>query len=359
MGGRCTPTPRGPRPHNDKTEHDVHTRSFTWPTRACGGDRCRRLLVATLGLAAAATSAAQARVHARVQAGTLAITGTARADTIGLRLAPGVPTTLQVDVGGDGTADFSFETATFTAITVHARRGADTITGSAGLAELGRLTIHGGRGNDSLLGGDGDDVLLGGRGDDTVNGARGNDTGLLGAGDDRFTWNPGDGDDTVEGQAGNDVLAFNGSNAAERIDVAANGSRVRLFRNVANITMDFDAVERLELNAVGGADAIFVNDLTGTDLETVDIDLSASAGGGDAQAHTVITTGTSRPDRVRVTRSGTRVLTTGLAARTRIAGSEAANDRLQINTLAGNDDVNVATDVADLIRPTVNLGADD
>jgi Ca2+-binding RTX toxin-like protein len=316
-------------------------------------------LAATLGLAAATTSAAPTRVHARVQAGTLEITGTARADKIALRLAPGAPTTLQVDVGGDGTADFNFETATFTAITVQARGGSDTITGSNGLAALGRLTIDGGRGNDSLLGADGDDVLHGGAGNDTVNGASGNDTGLLGAGDDRFTWNPGDGNDTVEGQAGNDVLGFNGANAAELIDVAANGPRVTLFRNVANITIDLDAVERLELNAVGGADAITVNDLTGTDLKATDIDLSASAGGGDAQPDTVITTGTNRPDRVRVTRSGTRVLTTGLAAQTRIAGSEAANDRLQINTLAANDDVNVATDVADLIRPTVDLGADE
>ena len=316
-------------------------------------------LAATLGLAATSTSAASTRVHARVQAGTLEITGTARADNIALRLAPGAPTTLQVDVGGDGTADFSFETATFTAITVAAGNGADTINGSAGLAALGQLTIDGGRGNDTLLGGDGDDVLRGGKGNDTVIGQRGNDTGLLGAGDDRFTWNPGDGDDTVEGQAGNDVLAFNGANIAELIDVAANGPRVKLFRNVANITMDLDAVERLELNALGSPDRITVGDLTGTDLKATDVDLSATAGGGDAAPDAVIVAGTGRADRVRVTRSGTRVLTTGLAAQTRIAGSEAANDSLFINTLAGNDDVNVATDVADLIRPIVDLGPDE
>ena len=106
---------------------------------------------------------------------------------------------LVVDVGGDGTADFSFDTASFTAITVAGRDGADTITGSFGLAALGQLTIDGGRGNDSLLGGDGGDVLRGGPGNDTVIGARGNDTGLLGAGDDRFTWNPGDNDDLDPG----------------------------------------------------------------------------------------------------------------------------------------------------------------
>ena len=133
---------------------------------------------------------------------------------------------------------------------------------------------------------------------------------------------------------------------------------MKLFRNVANITMDLNGVERLELNALGSPDRITVGDLTGTDLKTTDVDLSATAGGGDAEPDAVIVTGT-RADRVRVARSGTRVLTTGLAAQTRIAGSEAANDSLFINTLAGNDDVNVATDVADLIQATVDLGADE
>ena len=56
---------------------------------------------------------------------------------------------------------------------------------------------------------------------------------------------------------------------------------MKLFRDIANINMDFDAVERLELTALGGADTITVGDLTATDLKAADIDLSASAGGGD------------------------------------------------------------------------------
>ena len=317
-------------------------------------------LAATLGLVAEQSSAASTtRVQARVLEGTLQVTGTKRADNIVLRIGLGAPTTLQVDVGADGTADFSFDTATFTAINVKAGRGRDTFSGSAGLAALGQLTVHGGRGNDTLLGGDGDDVLLGGRGKDTVNGSRGNDTGFLGAGSDRFTWNPGDGNDTVEGQAGKDVLGFNGANIAEQMDLAANGSRVRLFRNVAAVTMDLDEVERLELNALGSPDLITVNDLTGTDLKVADVNLAAGAGGGDAQADTVIVKGTPGNDRVRVSRSGAQVLTTGLAAQTRISGSEAANDRLIVNTLAGNDDVTVAPDVVDLIGTIVDLGADE
>ena len=107
---------------------------------------------------------------------------------------------------------------------------------------------------------------------------------LLGAGDDTFIWNPGDGSDTVEGQAGFDTLVFNGANIAENIDISANGGRVRFTRDVANIIMDLNGVEQIDFNALGGADNITVNDLTGTDVTQVNIDLAAHAGGGTATA---------------------------------------------------------------------------
>ena len=86
----------------------------------------------------------------------------------------------------------------------------------------------------------------------------------MGAGDDSFVWNPGDGSDTVEGQSGTDTMVFNGANVSEHIDLSANGSRLELFRDVANITMDTDGVEQVDINALGGADAITVDDLTAT-----------------------------------------------------------------------------------------------
>jgi hypothetical protein len=54
-----------------------------------------------------------------------------------------------------------------------------------------------------------------------------------------------------------------------------------------------------------------------------------------------------------------QVLTTGLAAQTRIVGGEAANDSLRIQTLDGDDEVTVAPDVNDLITPIVDLGANE
>ena len=235
--------------------------------------------------------------------------------------------------------------------------GADTINGQNGIAALTHLSIDGGAGDDTLGGGDGDDTLIGGTGNDLVDGNRGADTALLGAGDDRFQWDPGDGSDTVEGQGGSNALSFNGSNAPENIDVSANGSRVRLFRDVAAITMDVNNIQRLDLRALGGIDAVTVNDMTGTDLNSANVDLGATGGGGDGATDTVTVNATNRADRVRVTRSGSQVLTTGLAAQTTIDGSEGVNDTLRINTLDGRDSVTVDPDAELLITPVIDLGA--
>jgi hypothetical protein len=92
------------------------------------------------------------------------------------------------------------------------------------------------------------------------------------------------GSDTIEGQAGVDHLIFNGAVIAEKIDISANGGRVRFTRDVANITMDLNGVEEITFNAFGGVDTITVNDLTGTDLTTVGIDLANPPGSGPAMA---------------------------------------------------------------------------
>ena len=178
------------------------------------------------------------------------------------------------------------------------RGGNDRIDASLLPASSILLTLDGGAGNDTLIGGAGADVLLGGDGNDTVIGGRGNDVAFLGAGDDSFIWNPGDGSDTVEGQAGLDTMLFNGANIGENIDIAANGERVRFTRDVANITMDLNGVEHIDFNALGGADNIVVNDLSGTDVSQVDLDLAGTLGGtaGDKPGDTVAINGTNGDD---------------------------------------------------------------
>ena len=130
------------------------------------------------------------------------------------------------------------------ALTINGLGGADTIsTRPISVRVEMNLTINGG---------DGDDLIRGSAGDDLVVGGRGNDVSLLGAGNDIFVWNSGDGSDIVEGQAGVDTLLFNGANVSEHIDISANGSRARLTRDVANITMDLNSTETIDVGAKGG-----------------------------------------------------------------------------------------------------------
>jgi Ca2+-binding RTX toxin-like protein len=219
--------------------------------------------------------------------------------------------------------------------------GADNITAGNGLATLTQLTIDGGAGPDTIVGGDGADVLIGGTGRDLVVGGRGNDVAFLGDGSDTFVWNPGDGSDIVEGQNGNDTMLFNGANIAENVTLSANGSRLRFFRDVANITMDVDGVERVAFNALGGADTVTVNDLTGTAVKKVAIDLAnpAGSGTGDASADHVEVFGTNGDDNVRVLSRDGAATVHGLVPIVAIAGAESANDQLAVTTLTGNDTV--------------------
>ncbi|WP_074125096.1 calcium-binding protein [Bradyrhizobium sp. NAS96.2] len=232
---------------------------------------------------------------------------------------------------------FSVDISATENLVVHAGGGNDIITAGNGLSALISLTLDGGDGNDTITGGDGNDLLIGGAGSDIVTGGRGNDTALLGDGDDTYIWNPGDGSDTVDGGAGNDTLQFNGANIAEKIDISANGSRVRLTRDVANVTMDLNSIENINVKALGGADRLTVNDLSGTDVRHVTIDLQASAGGGDGAADTVIVAGSAGADHVTVTESGGRIVVDGLHADVTITGQEAENDTLEIHAGAGND----------------------
>jgi Ca2+-binding RTX toxin-like protein len=178
----------------------------------------------------------------------------------------------------------------------------------------------------------------------------------MGAGDDTFVWNPGDDNDTLEGQDGFDEMVFNGANVAESIDISANGGRVRFFRNIAGVTMDLDDVESTDFRALGGADNIVVNDLSGTDLTEVNTGLAAAGGVGDAQLDNVVVNATNGDDVIFVAGDASGVASIGLAAQVNITGAEAANDRLTINTLAGDDVVDASAMSAGAIQLTVDGG---
>jgi Ca2+-binding RTX toxin-like protein len=236
-------------------------------------------------------------------------------------------------------------------LTINALGGADVVDATALQVDgVQQLAVNGGLGADNIFGSEGSDIF---------NGGDGNDVALMGGGDDVFLWNPGDDNDTLEGQSGNDRMIFNGANIGENIDISANGGRVLFFRNIANVVMDLNDVEAIDFNALGGADNIVVNDLIGTDITEVNVNLAASGGVGDGQPDNVIVNGTDGDDVIVVTgdASGTSVF--GLPAQINITGAEPANDRLTVNALAGDDVVEASGLAATAIALTANGGAND
>jgi hypothetical protein len=280
--------------------------------------------------------------HVKLRHGELKVRGTRGDDSIALRLKAGDPSILQVDLNDDGSAEANVRRAQVHRIVVRARGGDDHIRideSNGVFTDTIPTTLDGGNGNDTIAGGSGAETLLGDDGDDTIDGNRGNDTAFMGEGDDTFIWDPGDGSDVVEGQDGADAMRFNGANVAEKFDLSANGNRLRFFRDIGNITMDTDGVERVDVNALGGVDTVTVNDLSGTDVTDVNVDLAGTPGAGDGAADRVIATGTAGTDNIKVASGASGIDVTGLAAAISIANAEAANDRLDINTLAGTDTV--------------------
>jgi Ca2+-binding RTX toxin-like protein len=94
-------------------------------------------------------------------------------DKIALRLKAGDPGVLQVDVGDNGSADFSFKHKDVARIVVNAIAGDGLvrIDESRGVFSATSPTrIDGGGGNDNLVGGSGAETLLGGDGNDSLDG---------------------------------------------------------------------------------------------------------------------------------------------------------------------------------------------
>jgi Ca2+-binding RTX toxin-like protein len=255
-------------------------------------------------------------------------------------------------------APFNLDIGTTENLVINANGGDDIITAGNGLAGLIQLTIDGGDGNDTITGGDGNDVLIGGDGNDTITGGRGNDTASLGAGDDVFIWNPGDGSDVVDGQAGTDTLLFNGANVGERIDISANRDGVIFSRDVGAVTMTLKSIEQIQFNALGGADNIAINDLTGSGTKQVTIDLASppGSGNGDGQADSVTINGTAHGDHITVANSGNSVVVQGLPAQVTVNGAEGANDTLSINGAGGNDTIDAQALEAGHVRLVIDAG---
>ena len=120
--------------------------------------------------------------------------------------------------------------------------------------------------------------------------------------------------------------------------MSANGSRLRFTRDVGNVTMDVNGIEHVNFAALGGADTITVNDLSGTAVTQVNLDLAAPpARLGDGQA-----------DRSSSTAPTATIISTSPAAgpvstvsRAQSRGDDQqlrrGHDALMVNALGGND----------------------
>ena len=333
-------------------------------------------LAAAAGVVAGKADAAAPEVmpirHPKLKNGLLTIEGTKRSDRLTLRLEAGDPGVLELDVGDDGTADYDFARRDVARIELAAGDGDDLvrIDERNGILNDIPTTLDGGAGADSLAGGSGAELLVGGDGNDSIDGNGGNDAAYLGAGDDSFIWDPGDGSDVVEGAGGTDTMVFNGANGAEQVDLSANGNRLKFFRVQGTITMDTAGVEKVDFNALGGADTVTVNNLAGTDVTSVNANLAAALGGstGDGATDQVIVNGSNGNDAVevaaRTTSAGqmielleTQKNVTGLTVN--IQNIDPASDALTIKGLAGIDTLDATQLTADSVVLTLDGGAGD
>jgi len=293
--------------------------------------------------------------------GVLTVEGTKGDDRIALRVAAQNANFLAIDFGDDGSNEFFVRRALVSRIEVDAGSGDDQIRiddANGAFTDTIPTVLRGEQGDDTLLGGAGAETLRGGRGNDTIDGNRGNDSAFMGAGDDTFIWDPGDGSDTIDGRDGNDTMRFNGANIAERIDMSANGPRLRFFRDIANITMDTTDVERVDFNALGGADSINVGDLSGTDVAKVNLELQGAPGAGDGAADRVVVNGTNGNDTVNVAGdAASGVTVSGLQAQVSISHPE-PSDALVVSGLGGNDSLSAAGLAGGVMALTLDGGAD-
>jgi Ca2+-binding RTX toxin-like protein len=312
------------------------------------------LALAAAVLAVAAPTAEAAKPTASIQGRTLTVTGTARADVLTLRVEPD---TVDVDVGDDGTADFSFAQDTFERIRVEAGGGPDQLRIDGLLPNP--TTIEGEGGRDTLTGGPGAERLDGGDGADTVDGNGGDDTIDLGAGRDEFTWDPGDGNDSVRGGDGTDRVTVNGSNVRDKFRLVPKGTHARLTRDIDDVGIPLREVEHVVVRPLGSDDKLIVGDLTGTGVTTVTNDGSLDDGAPEFGFDRTTVKATNGDDAITVQGRDGHAKVTGLAATVELHTTDPERDTLTVEARRGHDVITAGKLHRSAIKLTADGGGDD
>ena len=128
---------------------------------------------------------------------------------------------------------------------------------------------------------------------------------------------------------------------------------MRFTRDVGNVVMDLSEIEALDVNALGGNDELTVNDLAGTGLTRVNVDLARAPRHDSRMARPTRSPGRGH-GRGRHHRRDRRWRSGRPSPVSRppcgITHADTDGDKLAIDSLAGNDDVSIDPAVNALIQ---------
>ena len=242
--------------------------------------------------------------HPKLKDGVLSIEGTKRSDRIALRLQAGDPGVLQLDVGDDGSADFDFardrhrDESSSMPMTATISSASTRATGSS-VTSRRRSTAE-----------PETTAWPEARAPSCCSAATGTTPSTATAATTWRSWAP-----ATTPSSGIPATAATSSRARTAPTRCSSTAQAAPSRSIcrrtatasgssatqATITMDTRGVERVDFNALGGADVVTVNDLTGTDVTSVNVDLAGTLGGaaGDGQPDRVVVNGDQRQRRDR------------------------------------------------------------
>ncbi len=205
------------------------------------------------------------------------------------------------------------------------------------------VSLYGGSGNDMLLGGAWDDYIDGGEGIDQLFGGRGNDRVEGGSGSDSIFYTAGEGQDLVDGGEGVNNLYVNGSSDSENLIVLYSDlfdpTAIDIDVNNISLAITAKSIQGIKLSGGNVADQFTVQNLAGTPLQSLIVDMGIDANFGD----TVTFDGTIGNDTIGVGSDVLRdVLVTGLSYKARVTGfnfnpAAPVVDKIIVNGDAGYD----------------------
>jgi Ca2+-binding RTX toxin-like protein len=253
--------------------------------------------------------------------------------------------------------------------------GDDHLTGGAGPNQMsggpGNDVLVGGDGLNQMNGGDGNDQLFAGPQNDLLDGGTGNDVLAAGAGAaqlfggagmDTFVWKAGNGSVNIDGQADDDTVNLFGSDADDVFNFIKVGFSVQVAAPAAILTIQ--AVERINVDGGLGSDTITVNDLVGTGLREVNVNVNDFATPDHAVDHVTVN-GAPKDDTFKIFLQSIMIgREQGVGGVTDIRRGDFlvrtanVNDDVQVNGLDGDD----TFDIFSITGPTTvngNDGADE